>query len=264
MLEFKEIHKSFQTIQGEQVLFSGLNLEVSKKEFVTVVGNNGAGKSSLFKMIVGDMEPDAGDVLLDGQSILSMPTHLKKARIGKVYQDPAAGTVGIMTLLENMALADRKGERVSLRFAVRKSARQRYGELLKDLGLGLENKLDTPMKELSGGQRQAVALVMATMKTPQLLLLDEHTAALDPKTARLILDKTQALVEEKGIMTMMVTHNLQDALTYGNRLIMMREGQIIEDLKGMKKSGTSMQKILNRFYDSMITDHENPILKASV
>jgi len=264
MLEFKEIHKSFQTIQGEQVLFSGLNLEVSKKEFVTVVGNNGAGKSSLFKMIVGDMEPDAGDVLLDGQSILSMPTHLKKARIGKVYQDPAAGTVGIMTLLENMALADRKGERVSLRFAVRKSARQRYGELLKDLGLGLENKLDTPMKELSGGQRQAVALVMATMKTPQLLLLDEHTAALDPKTARLILDKTQALVEEKGIMTMMVTHNLQDALTYGNRLIMMREGQIIEDLKGMKKSGTSMQKILNRFYDSMITDHKNPILKASV
>lgn len=264
MLEFKEIHKSFQTIQGEQVLFSGLNLDVSKKEFVTVVGNNGAGKSSLFKMIVGDMEPDAGDVLLDGQSILSMPTHLKKARIGKVYQDPAAGTVGIMTLLENMALADRKGERVSLRFAVRKSARQRYGELLKDLGLGLENKLDTPMKELSGGQRQAVALVMATMKTPQLLLLDEHTAALDPKTARLILDKTQALVEEKGIMTMMVTHNLQDALTYGNRLIMMREGQIIEDLKGMKKSGTSMQKILNRFYDSMITDHQNPILKASV
>jgi len=264
MLEFKGIHKTFQTIQGDQVLFSGLDLKVQTHEFVTMVGNNGAGKSSLFKMIVGDMAPDRGDVLLDGRSILSMPTHLKKARIGKVYQDPAAGTVGIMTLLENMALADRKGERVSLRFAVRKSARERYGELLKDLGLGLENKLDTPMKELSGGQRQAVALVMATMKTPQLLLLDEHTAALDPKTARLILDKTQSLVQEKGIMTMMVTHNLQDALAYGNRLIMMREGRIIEDLKGMKKSGASMQTILNRFYDSTIDQEEKVILRASV
>lgn len=259
MLEFHEINKSFQTIQGEQVLFSGLNLAVQDQEFVTVVGNNGAGKSSLFKMTVGDMTPDKGDVLLEGQSILSMPTHMKKARIGKVYQDPAAGTVGMMTLLENMALADRKGERVSLRFAVRKSARERYGELLKDLGLGLENKLDTPMKELSGGQRQAVALVMATMKTPQLLLLDEHTAALDPKTARLILDKTQALVEEKGIMTMMVTHNLQDALSYGNRLIMMREGQIIEDLKGLKKSGTSIQTLLGNFYGAGMEPAENLI-----
>ncbi len=248
MLEFKQIQKSFQTVQGEQVLFSGLDLAIQKNEFVTMVGNNGAGKSSLFKMIVGDMQPDGGDVLLGNHSILSMPTHLKKARIGKVYQDPAAGTIGIMTLLENMALADRKGERVSLQFAIRKSARERYGELLKDLGLGLENKLDTPMKELSGGQRQAVALVMATMKTPQLLLLDEHTAALDPKTARLILDKTQTLVTEKGIMTMMVTHNLQDALSYGNRLIMMREGKIVEDAQGRTRDQLSLSHLLEQFY----------------
>jgi putative ABC transport system ATP-binding protein len=248
MLEFKQIQKSFQTVQGEQVLFSGLDLAIQKNEFVTMVGNNGAGKSSLFKMIVGDMQPDGGDVLLGNHSILSMPTHLKKARIGKVYQDPAAGTIGIMTLLENMALADRKGERVSLQFAIRKSARERYSELLKDLGLGLENKLDTPMKELSGGQRQAVALVMATMKTPQLLLLDEHTAALDPKTARLILDKTQTLVAEKGIMTMMVTHNLQDALSYGNRLIMMREGKIVEDAQGRTRDQLSLSHLLEQFY----------------
>ncbi len=248
MLEFRKIHKSFQTLHGEQVLFSGLDLSIQKNEFVTMVGNNGAGKSSLFKMIVGDMQPDDGDVLLENQSILSMPTHLKKARIGKVYQDPAAGTVGSMTLLENMALADRKGEHVSLRFAIRKSARARYGELLKDLGLGLENKLDTPMRELSGGQRQTVALVMATMKTPQLLLLDEHTAALDPKTAKLILDKTQALVEEKGIMTIMVTHNLKDALTYGNRLIMLREGKIVEDLKEKAREQFSMEELLAKFY----------------
>jgi putative ABC transport system ATP-binding protein len=248
MLEFRDIHKSFQTVQGQQTLFSGLNLSIKENEFVTMVGNNGAGKSSLFKMIVGDMIPDGGDVLLEKQSILSMAPHLKKARIGKVYQDPAAGTVGSMTLLENMALADRKGERVTLRFAIRKSARERYGELLKDLGLGLENKLDTPMKELSGGQRQTVALLMATMKTPQLLLLDEHTAALDPKTARLILDKTQALVEDKGIMTIMVTHNLKDALTYGNRLIMMREGQIVEDVKGGARSQFSMEDLLAKFY----------------
>ncbi|BES65648.1 ABC transporter ATP-binding protein [Gottschalkiaceae bacterium SANA] len=248
MLEFREIHKTFQTAQGPQVLFSGLDLSIQKNEFVTMVGNNGAGKSSLFKMIVGDMMPDDGDVLLENQSILSMASHLKKARIGKVYQDPAAGTVGSMTLLENMALADRKGERVSLRFAIEKSARERYGELLKDLGLGLENKLDTPMEELSGGQRQTVALVMATMKTPQLLLLDEHTAALDPKTANLILDKTQALVAEKGIMTIMVTHNLKDALTYGNRLIMMREGQIIEDLKEKARAQFTMEDLLAKFY----------------
>jgi putative ABC transport system ATP-binding protein len=248
MLEFRKIHKTFQTVQGPQILFSGLDLSIQKNEFVTMVGNNGAGKSSLFKMIVGDMIPDAGDILLENQSILSMASHLKKARIGKVYQDPAAGTVGSMTLLENMALADRKGERVSLRFAIEKSARERYGQLLKDLGLGLENKLDTPMNELSGGQRQTVALVMATMKTPQLLLLDEHTAALDPKTARLILDKTQALVEEKGIMTIMVTHNLKDALTYGNRLIMMREGILVEDLKEKARAQFTMEDLLAKFY----------------
>lgn len=230
MLQFRNITKKYKTYDGEKVIFQEFNLTVSAEDFISVIGTNGAGKSTLVKLLVGDEFVDGGQILLNGDSIEQLPAFKRKRRIAKVYQDPSKGTAGNMTILENMALADNKGESYGFSFGISKSQTPRYVELLKTLGLGLEDQLHTRVGDLSGGQRQALALLMVAMNPPELLVLDEHTSALDPKTAKVVMEKTRAIVEEYKIPTMMITHNMDMALDYGNRLIKLDAGTVVKDM----------------------------------
>lgn len=230
MLEFKNISKSFETLDGKKTIFEKFNLTLSEGEFLSVIGTNGAGKSTLVKLLVGDEMVDDGQVLLKEQPIEQLQSFERKRRIAKVYQDPAKGTAGNMTILENMALADHKGKKYALKFGVQKSRMPHYISLLKTLDLGLETQLHTKVSSLSGGQRQALALIMVTMSEPEVLVLDEHTSALDPKTAKIVMDKTKKIVEKFNIPTMMITHNMETAVGYANRLIKLDQGKIVLDL----------------------------------
>ena len=248
MLEVRDITKIYNPgTLTEQRLFEHFSLTVEEGQFVAIVGSNGSGKTSLLNIICGSIPIEAGDVLVGGQSISKLKDYQRYATMGRVYQDPAAGTCPNLTMLENLSLADNKGKSYGLGRGINKKRIDFYREQLSSLGLGLEDKLDVRMGALSGGQRQAVALLMATMTPLKFLILDEHTAALDPKTAETIMVLTDKVVREKGLTAMMVTHNLRYAVEYGDRILMMNRGRVVLDRAGAEKAATSMDDILAMF-----------------
>ena len=248
MLEIRNISKTFNpgTINEKKAL-SDLSLTLKDGDFVTVIGGNGAGKSTLLNAVAGVWPGDCGSILLDGEDITALPEHKRAKYIGRVFQDPMMGTAPNMQMEENLALALRRGQKRGLRWGVTKAERQEYREKLKTLGLGLEDRMTVNVGLLSGGQRQALTLLMASLRKPKLLLLDEHTAALDPATAAKVLELSDQIVEENGLTALMITHNMTDAIRHGNRLIMMNEGRIILDIAGEEKKKLTKRDLLERF-----------------
>ena len=253
MLELKHIHKYYNTgTVNEMCLFEDFNLTIRDHEFVSVVGSNGSGKTSLLNIICGSIPLDEGTIRIGNEDITKMAEYKRQRRIGRVYQNPAMGTCPSMTIAENMALADNKGKFFNLRPGKNKQRIDFYRESLRTLGLGLEDKMDVKVGVLSGGQRQAMALLMSTMTPIEFLILDEHTAALDPKTAETIMELTDRIVREKNLTTIMVTHNLRYAVDYGNRLLMMHQGKAIMDKAGTEKEETRSDDILKKFNEISI------------
>lgn len=248
MLEMKEIHKSFNvnTVNEKHVL-RGVNFHLNPGDFVTIIGGNGAGKSTMLNMIAGVFPTDSGSLILDGTDITNWKEHERAKLLGRVFQDPMKGTAANMEIEENLALAYRRGKKRGLSWGITKDEKELYHEVLKKLDLGLEDRMTSKVGLLSGGQRQALTLLMATLQKPKLLLLDEHTAALDPKTAKKVLDLTEQIVEEDKLTAFMVTHNMKDAIHIGNRLIMMHEGQIIYDVSGEEKKKLQVKDLLEKF-----------------
>ena len=248
MLEIKNATKIFNggTV-NEKIALSDLSLTLEDGDFVTVIGGNGAGKSTMLNLVAGVYPADGGNILIDGIDVTHLSEHKRAAYIGRVFQDPMMGTAADMWVEENLAIADRRGSRRGFKWAMTKSDKEKYREALTELGLGLENRLTTKMGLLSGGQRQAVTLLMATLRKPKLLLLDEHTAALDPKTAAKVLEITDRLVNENHLTTLMVTHNMKDAIAHGNRLIMLNAGKIILDISGEEKKNLTVEALLGAF-----------------
>ena len=248
MLEMRHVTKIFNkgTID-EKVALRDLSLTLNDGDFVTVIGGNGAGKSTMQNAICGTWLPDSGNILMDGVDVTSLPEHKRAKYLGRVYQDPMMGTAAGMQIEENLALATRRGKRRTLRPGTRKSEREAYREQLKELGLGLETRLAAKVGTLSGGQRQALTLLMATLQKPKLLLLDEHTAALDPKTAAKVLEVTERIIRQEQLTTLMITHNMRDAIQYGNRLIMLHEGRVILDISGEEKRKLTVADLLEMF-----------------
>lgn len=248
MLEIINIKKTFNpgTINEKKAL-NGISLTLNDGDFVTVIGGNGAGKSTLFNMITGMYPVDSGSIKIDGRDITKMPDYKRAKFFGRVFQDPMMGTAADMQIVENLALASRRGKPRSLRPGITGREKAHYKELLTSLDLGLEDRLTSKVGLLSGGQRQAITLLMATLQHPQLLMLDEHTAALDPQTAVKVLSLTDRLVETEHITTMMITHNMKDAITYGNRLIMMSDGRIVFDVSGEEKSSLTVDGLIQKF-----------------
>lgn len=248
MLELKNICKNYNPGSvNELCLFQNFNLTIEDGQFVSVVGSNGSGKTSMLNLICGSIDADSGQILVNGEDITRTKDFMRQRRIGRVYQDPARGTCPNMTILENMSIADNKGNVYGLGRGVRKHRIEEYREMLKPLGLGLEDKMHTKVGSLSGGQRQALALLMSTMTPIEFMILDEHTAALDPKTAEIIMELTDRIVREKKVTTIMVTHNLRYAVEYGNRLIMMHEGKAILDKTGEEKKSIRTEEIMKIF-----------------
>lgn len=248
MLELQHIFKVFNhgTV-NEKIALQDLNLTLDEGDFVTVIGGNGAGKSTMLNATAGVWPVDRGTIIIDGTDVTRLPEHKRAAYIGRVFQDPMMGTAATMGIEENLALAARRGQNRTLRAGITKEERAKYRGLLQTLGLGLEDRLTTKVGLLSGGQRQALTLLMATLQKPKLLLLDEHTAALDPKTAAKVLSLSDQIVSEHGLTTMMVTHNMRDAIAHGNRLIMMHEGRIILDIAGEAKKKLTVEDLLAQF-----------------
>ena len=248
MLELKNISKTFHpgTVNAKTAL-RDLSLTLNDGDFVTVIGGNGAGKSTMLNAIAGVFPVDCGSIRIDGRDITGLPEHKRAAFIGRVFQDPMMGTAAGMGIEENLAMAYRRGRRRGLGWGISQAERAKYREALGALDLGLEGRLSTKVGLLSGGQRQALTLLMATLRKPQLLLLDEHTAALDPRTAQKVLALSDQLIEENGLTAMMVTHNMRDAIAHGNRLIMMHEGAIILDISGEQKRSLTVEALLERF-----------------
>ena len=248
MLDLINVKKTFnpKTV-NEKVALNGVNLHLNDGDFVTVIGGNGAGKSTTLNAIAGVWPVDEGQIIIDGTDITNLSEHRRAALLGRVFQDPMTGTAATMQIEENLALAARRGEKRTLRAGITRAEREEYREKLKTLGLGLEDRMTSKVGLLSGGQRQALTLLMATLKKPKLLLLDEHTAALDPRTADKVLTLSRQIIEENKLMTMMVTHNMRDAIAYGNRLIMMHEGRIILDIAGEEKKNLTVENLLEQF-----------------
>ena len=249
MLEIKEIRKTFNpgTINEKQAL-CGVSLTLNDGDFVTVIGGNGAGKSTLLNAVAGTFPVDSGSITIDGIDVTRLPEHKRAQYIGRVFQDPMMGTAATMQIEENLALAARRGKARGLRVGITAKERKDYRELLKILDLGLEDRLTAKVGLLSGGQRQALTLLMASLVKPKLLLLDEHTAALDPKTAAKVLDTTEKIVRRDKLTTLMITHNMRDAIAHGNRLIMMDGGQIVADIRGEEKRNLTVQDLLDKFH----------------
>ena len=248
MLELKQINKYYnQGTVNEMCLFEDFSLTIKDRQFVSVVGSNGSGKTSMLNIICGSIPVDQGTIEIGGVDITNMPEYKRQRRIGRVYQDPARGTCPHMTILENMSLADNKGKPFNLLPGTNRQRVDDYRESLKSLGLGLEDKMNVKVGVLSGGQRQAMALLMSTMTPIEFLILDEHTAALDPKTAEVIMELTDKVVKEKKLTTIMVTHNLRYAVEYGDRLLMMHQGQAIMDKAGKEKKEIQIDDILEKF-----------------
>lgn len=248
MLQIKNISKTFNpgTI-NEKLALDDLNLTLEKGDFVTVIGGNGAGKSTMLNAICGVWKPDCGQILIDGVDVTQMPEHKRAKFLGRVFQDPMMGTAADMEIQENLALANRRGKARGLKWGISKAEKEEYKKMLAQLGLGLEDRLTSKVGLLSGGQRQAVTLLMAAMNSPKLLLLDEHTAALDPKTAEKVLEITDKIVGENKLTTLMITHNMRDAISHGNRLIMMYNGKVIIDVRGEEKKKLTVEDLLDMF-----------------
>ena len=253
MLELNHIHKYYNAgTVNEMCLFNDFSLSIEDGQFVSVVGSNGSGKTSMLNLICGSIPLDAGQIKIGNEDITNMPEFKRQKRIGRVYQNPAIGTCPSMTILENMALADNKGKPFNLRPGPNRQRVEDYREQRQMLGLGLEDKMDVKVGVLSGGQRQAMALLMSTMTPIEFLILDEHTAALDPKTADIIMELTDKVVKEKHLTTIMVTHNLRYAVEYGNRLLMMHQGHAIIDKAGEEKKQIQIEHILDKFNEISI------------
>lgn len=248
MLTLSHVTKTFNKgTVNEKPALTGVDLHLEPGDFVTVIGGNGAGKSTLLNCIAGVFPPDGGTIELDGRDVTRLPEHRRAADLGRVFQDPMRGTAADMQIDENLALAARRGGRRGLAWGITREEREDYHERLKMLDLGLEDRMTSKVGLLSGGQRQALTLLMAVLKRPKLLLLDEHTAALDPKTAAKVLSLTQRLVQQDSLTTLMVTHNMHDAIRLGNRLIMMHEGHVIYDVRGDEKSRLTVADLLQKF-----------------
>lgn len=250
-LEIKDIHKTFNkgTI-NEKVALDGVNLQLNEGDFVTIIGGNGAGKSTTLNAVAGVWPVDSGSIIIGGTDVTGLPEHKRAKFLGRVFQDPMTGTAATMSIDENMALAARRGKKRTLRWGVTKAERELYKEKLRELNLGLEDRLTSKVGLLSGGQRQAVTLLMASLQEPDLLLLDEHTAALDPKTAAKVLELSDKIIGENHLTAMMVTHNMKDAIAHGNRLIMMHEGRIIYDVSGEEKKNLHVSDLLAKFEEA--------------
>lgn len=248
MLELKNVHKTFNlgTINEKKAL-NGVNLKLEEGDFVTVIGGNGAGKSTLLNLIAGVHQCDGGTIFLDGMNMTGMKEHLRARYLSRVFQDPMMGTAANMEIEENLAMAFRRGKKRGLGWGINPDERGLYKEKLALLGLGLENRMHSKVGLLSGGQRQAITLLMATLQKPSLLLLDEHTAALDPKTARKVLELTETFIQQDKLTAFMVTHNMRDAIHFGNRLIMMSEGHVVYDVRGEEKKALQVADLLKKF-----------------
>ena len=264
MLEIRNIYKTFNvgTINEKKAL-QGVSLTLQDGEFCTVIGGNGAGKSTMMNALAGVWPVDSGAILIDGKDISGLCEYQRAPMLGRVFQDPMTGTAADMQIVENLALAARRGQRRGLSWGVPKREIEQYRELLKTLELGLEDRLTTKVGLLSGGQRQALTLLMATLRRPKLLLLDEHTAALDPKTAAKVLDATQRIVSKGQLTTLMITHNMRDAITYGNRLIMMYDGRIVVDVSGEEKKKLTVEQLLDLFSRASGSDEADDKLLLS-
>ena len=258
MLKMIDIHKTFNagTINEKKAL-NGLNLELEKGDFVAVIGGNGAGKSTMLNALAGVWGIDKGQIIIDGVDVTKKLEHKRAPYLGRVFQDPMMGTAANMNIEENLALALRRGKNRTLRWGITDKERKEYRELLKTLDLGLEDRMTSKVGLLSGGQRQALTLLMATLEKPKILLLDEHTAALDPKTAAKVLDLSDKIISEHGLTAMMVTHNMKDAIVHGNRLIMMNNGRIILDIKGEEKKNLTVEQLLHKFTEISGTELAN-------
>lgn len=248
MLEIKEIYKTFNkgTVNEKHAL-NGVNLTLNEGDFCTVIGGNGAGKSTTLNAIAGVWPVDSGAIIIDGKDVSGLSEHKRAPYLGRVFQDPMTGTVADMEIIENLALAARRGKRRGLSWGVKAKEREKYRELLAEFELGLEDRMSSKVGLLSGGQRQAITLLMATLQKPKLLLLDEHTAALDPKTASKVLELSDKIIKENHLTALMVTHNMKDAIVHGNRLIMMNNGKVILDISGEEKKKLTVDELLKKF-----------------
>ena len=248
MLEIKEIYKTFNkgTVNEKHAL-NGVNLTLNEGDFCTVIGGNGAGKSTTLNAIAGVWPVDSGAIIIDGKDVSGLSEHKRAPYLGRVFQDPMTGTVADMEIIENLALAARRGKRRGLSWGVKAKEREKYRELLAEFELGLEDRMSSKVGLLSGGQRQAITLLMATLQKPKLLLLDEHTAALDPKTASKVLELSDKIIKENNLTALMVTHNMKDAIVHGNRLIMMNNGKVILDISGEEKKKLTVEYLLEAF-----------------
>ena len=264
MLEIKNVSKTFNpgTVNAKTAL-NGLNLTLHDGDFVTVIGGNGAGKSTMLNAVAGTITVDTGSIVLDGKDLTRMPEFKRASYLGRVFQDPMMGTAATMQIEENLAMADRRGKRRTLRPGITNADRERYMEQLKILDLGLEDRMTAKVGLLSGGQRQALTLLMATLQKPELLLLDEHTAALEPKTAAKVLEATRRIVERNHLTTMMITHNMRDAIAYGNRLIMMYNGHVVVDVSGEEKQRLTVEQLLDLFSKASGSDEADDKLLLS-
>lgn len=248
MLELHEVYKTFNPgTVNEKAALRGINLVLEEGDFVTVIGGNGAGKSTTLNAVAGVWPVDSGKIIIDGNDITSLPEYKRAKFIGRVFQDPMTGTAATMEIQENLALAKRRGQRRTLKPGITKAEKEEFREALKTLDLGLEDRMTARVGLLSGGQRQALTLLMASLQKPKLLLLDEHTAALDPKTASKVLDATDRIVNKDHLTTLMITHNMKDAIQHGNRLIMMSDGKVILDIRGEEKKNLTVEDLLHKF-----------------
>ena len=264
MLKIKNVFKTFNPgTVNEKIALKGLDLELKEGDFVTVIGGNGAGKSTMLNCVAGVYPVEQGQILIDGVDVTKLPEYKRAKYIGRVFQDPMMGTAATMQIEENLALAARRGKPRTLKSGITKTEREAYKEHLKILDLGLEERLTAKVGLLSGGQRQALTLLMATLQQPKLLLLDEHTAALDPKTASKVLEATQRIVEQSNLTTLMITHNMRDAITYGNRLVMMYEGRVVVDVSGEEKKKLTVEQLLALFSQASGSDEANDKLLLS-
>ncbi|WP_455166665.1 ABC transporter ATP-binding protein [Streptococcus sp.] len=251
LLKIEDIHKTFEagTVNENHVL-KGLDLTVEEGDFISVIGGNGAGKSTLMNILAGGLQVDQGDILLEGKSIKQTSVRKRAKDIARVFQDPKMGTASRLTIEENMAIAKKRGARRGLSWGVKEKDREEFKEALKELNIGLENRLKVDTQYLSGGQRQALTLVMAALVKPKLLLLDEHTAALDPKTSEMVMELTQKIVESHDLTTLMITHDMNHAIAYGNRLIMLYQGKIVVDVKGEEKKNLTVEDLMRLFHQN--------------
>ena len=251
LLKIEDIHKTFEagTVNENHVL-KGLDLTVEEGDFISVIGGNGAGKSTLMNILAGGLQVDQGDILLEGKSIKQTSVRKRAKDIARVFQDPKMGTASRLTIEENMAIAKKRGARRGLSWGVKEKDREEFKTALKELNIGLENRLKVDTQYLSGGQRQALTLVMAALVKPKLLLLDEHTAALDPKTSEMVMELTQKIVESHDLTTLMITHDMNHAIAYGNRLIMLYQGKTVVDVKGEEKKNLTVEDLMRLFHQN--------------